>query len=96
MRTSTRVTFSRGNTEPPDARVSKVKHKSVKKVGRPPLEKGEKRSRQLRVRITGRELDKIRASAKASGQTISMWMRSMMFFAIKGIHGPVRRSKIDA
>ena len=47
----------------------------AKKVGRPKLPKGNAKAGYLRVRLRTSELRAIEAVAKASGQTVSEWVR---------------------
>jgi hypothetical protein len=48
----------------------------AKKVGRPKLPKGEAKGRIVPVRFTAEDLRAIEASAKATKQTVSQWVRS--------------------
>jgi hypothetical protein len=59
----------------------KPKHR---KVGRPPLPKGNAKAIMLRVRITAEERKAIADKAKFSKQTASEWIRSALNAAIKG------------
>ena len=47
-----------------------------KKLGRPPLPKGNAKAIMLRVRITPDEAKTVEAAARASRQTVSEWVRS--------------------
>jgi uncharacterized protein (DUF1778 family) len=47
----------------------------AKKPGRPKLPKGNAKAGYLRVRLTADELRAVEAAAKASGQTVSEWVR---------------------
>lgn len=49
--------------------------KKTKKRGRPKLAKGTAKGVYLRVRLTASELEAIEVSAKASGQSVSEWVR---------------------
>lgn len=49
-----------------------------KRVGRPTLPKGNAKAVMLRVRISPSDLRAIEATAKASKQTVSEWIRSMI------------------
>jgi hypothetical protein len=49
-----------------------------KKPGRPALPKGEAKAETLRIRVTASELKGYGAKAKASGQTVSEWIRSTL------------------
>jgi hypothetical protein len=49
-----------------------------RKPGRPKLPKGNAKAAFLRVRLTLDELQAIEATAKASKQTISEWIRSKL------------------
>jgi predicted HicB family RNase H-like nuclease len=55
-----------------------------KKVGRPKLPKGEAKGKIVPIRFAPEELKAITAAAKASDQTISQWIRSMLNAAIQG------------
>lgn len=50
--------------------------KKTRKPGRPKLPKGNAKGVYLRVRMTASELEAIEAAARASGQTVSEWVRS--------------------
>jgi len=50
----------------------------VKKAGRPPLPKGDAKVATLRIRVTPEELRAVEASAKASKQSVSEWIRSTL------------------
>jgi len=50
----------------------------TKKPGRPTLPKGEAKAETLRIRVTPSELKAFGAKAKASGQTVSEWIRSTL------------------
>jgi hypothetical protein len=54
-----------------------------KKVGRPKLPKGKAMGRIVPVRFADGDLKAIEANAKASGQTVSEWIRSTLDAAIK-------------
>uniref|UniRef100_E6PXI2 Uncharacterized protein n=1 Tax=mine drainage metagenome TaxID=410659 RepID=E6PXI2_9ZZZZ len=49
--------------------------KKTRKPGRPKLPKGNAKARYLRVRLTASELRAIETAARASGQTVSEWVR---------------------
>jgi hypothetical protein len=49
-----------------------------KKIGRPKLPKGEAKGSIVPVRFSPEELKRVRASAKATNQTVSQWVRSML------------------
>lgn len=53
-----------------------------RKVGRPRFPRGEAKSRIVPVRFASADLKAIEAKAKASGQTISEWIRSTLNAAI--------------
>lgn len=46
--------------------------------GRPPLPTGNAKAVMLRVRLTRDELRAVEANAKASGKTVSAWIREML------------------
>lgn len=48
----------------------------LKKAGRPKLPKGEAMGSVIQVRFTAQDTRAIEAAAKASGQTLSGWVRS--------------------
>ena len=50
--------------------------KKVSKPGRPPLPKGIAKAKYLRVRLTPAEYQTVEDAAKASGKTVSEWIRS--------------------
>ncbi len=52
--------------------------KKARKVGRPKLAKGMAKGRIVPVRFTMDDLKAMAARAKASDQTISEWIRSMI------------------
>jgi hypothetical protein len=56
----------------------------AKKVGRPKLPKGEAKGKIVPVRFRQEDLKLIEATAKASNQTVSEWIRST-------IHATVHR-----
>ena len=49
-----------------------------KKVGRPMLPKGNAKAVMLRVRVTPDDLKAMKATAKASKQTVSEWIRGTL------------------
>ena len=49
-----------------------------KKVGRPVLPKGNAKAVMLRVRVTADDLKAMKATAKASAQNVSEWIRSTL------------------
>jgi predicted DNA-binding protein len=53
------------------------------KGGRPKLPAGAAKGRIVHVRFTSEEIDRINELAKASGKTISEWIRSMLNAAIE-------------
>ena len=55
-----------------------------KKVGRPPLPKGEAKGRIVPVRFTGEALKAMLAIARAKKQSLSEWIRSTLSAAIQG------------
>ena len=55
-----------------------MKQTKPKRAGRPPLPKGSAKGVMLRVRLTPDELQKIESAAKASGKTVSAWIRQML------------------
>lgn len=50
----------------------------VKKVGRPPLPKGDAKVATLRIRVTPEELRAVESSAKIAKQSVSEWIRSTL------------------
>jgi predicted HicB family RNase H-like nuclease len=50
----------------------------VKKAGRPPLAKGDARSKFIRIRVTPEEFRAIEKTSKAQKQTVSEWIRSTL------------------
>jgi methyl coenzyme M reductase subunit D len=54
-----------------------------RKVGRPSLPKGVAKGGVLGLRLTHDERRKIAAKAKASGQTVSEWARSILIAAME-------------
>jgi len=57
--------------------------KTRKKIGRPRLPKGEAKGRIVPVRFDADTMKRITASAKASDQTVSEWIRSTLNAAIQ-------------
>jgi predicted HicB family RNase H-like nuclease len=55
-----------------------------KKVGRPILPKNHARSGKVQVRLNADELRRVETAAKASNQTVSEWIRSILAPAIGG------------
>jgi hypothetical protein len=55
-----------------------AQQKKPRKVGRPKLPKGEAKGRIVPVRFTPDETKAIEAAARASKQTVSEWIRSML------------------
>ncbi|HEV2297904.1 MAG TPA: hypothetical protein VGR72_05255 [Candidatus Acidoferrales bacterium] len=53
-----------------------------KKVGRPPLPKGEAKGRIVPVRFTGNALKAMVAAARTKRQSLSEWIRSTLEAAI--------------
>jgi hypothetical protein len=53
--------------------------RKTKRAGRPKLPKGEAMGRVIQVRFTAKDTRAIEASAKASNQTVSEWIRSMVY-----------------
>jgi hypothetical protein len=53
-------------------------HPKPKKIGRPRLPKGEAKGSIVPVRFSPEELKWVRASAMASNQTVSEWIRSIL------------------
>jgi hypothetical protein len=49
--------------------------KKTRKPGRPKLPKGNAKAGYLRVRLTAGKLRAVEAAAKASGQSVSEWVR---------------------
>jgi len=49
-----------------------------KRVGRPALPKGNAKAVMLRVRVTADDLKAMKATAKASAQNVSEWIRSTL------------------
>ncbi|MFL6350454.1 MAG: hypothetical protein ACJ74Z_01195 [Bryobacteraceae bacterium] len=54
-----------------------------KKLGRPKLPKGEAKGRIVPVRFRQEDLKRIEATAKASNQTVSEWIRSTIHAAVQ-------------
>jgi predicted HicB family RNase H-like nuclease len=55
-----------------------------KKPGRPRMAKGEAKGTIVPVRFSPEERQRIEAAAKASGKTLSAWVRSTLNAAIGG------------
>jgi predicted HicB family RNase H-like nuclease len=55
-----------------------------RKVGRPTLPKGNAKDVMLRVRVTPDDLKAMKATAKASKQTVSEWIRGTLRTAANG------------
>lgn len=60
-----------------------MSQKRTRKVGRPKLPKGEAKGRIVPVRFTADDIRAVAASAKASNQTVSEWIRSTLNAAIQ-------------
>jgi hypothetical protein len=58
--------------------------KKLRKPSRPKLPTGEAKGRIVPVRFNGDDLNRIATAAKASGQTISEWIRSTLSAALAG------------
>ena len=58
------------------------KQPKPKKVGRPPLPKGNAKAVMLRVRVTPDERQAIETAAKAKNQKAAEWIRSTLATAI--------------
>jgi hypothetical protein len=56
--------------------------KKTRKPGRPKLPKGESKAKFLRVRVTPDEMKAFEKEAKASGNSVSEWSRSILRAAI--------------
>lgn len=56
--------------------------KKTRKPGRPKLPKGEAKGRIVPVRFSGDDLEAIASAAKASKQTVSEWIRSILTAAL--------------
>ena len=54
-----------------------------RKPGRPKLPKGEAKGRIVPVRFASEDIRAVEAAAKASGQTVSEWIRSTLNAAIQ-------------
>ncbi len=54
-----------------------------KKMGRPTLPQGHAKAGRVQVRMNDTELGKIAAKAKASKQTVSEWVRSILIAAME-------------
>jgi hypothetical protein len=52
--------------------------KKPSKAGRPPLPKGDAKEVMLRVRVTADERTAFKKLAKASDQSVSEWIRSVL------------------
>jgi hypothetical protein len=55
-----------------------VSRKQSKKVGRPPLPKGEAKGKIVPIRFKAEDLKAVEAAAKERGQTVSEWIRSVL------------------
>ncbi|MBA3912710.1 MAG: ribbon-helix-helix protein, CopG family [Acidobacteriales bacterium] len=53
-----------------------MSQKQAKRIGRPPLPKGEAKDSTVQVRLTAEEIRAIDSAAKATSQTRSEWIRS--------------------
>jgi uncharacterized protein (DUF1778 family) len=49
-----------------------------RRVGRPTLPKGHAKASKIQVRLSPKEQARIEAAAKAKGQTVSEWIRSLI------------------
>ena len=58
--------------------------KKPSKAGRPPLPKGDAKEVMLRVRVTAEERTVFKKLAKASDQSVSEWIRSVLSATIQG------------
>jgi hypothetical protein len=52
--------------------------KKTRKVGRPPLPKGQAKGRIVPIRLTHDERLRYQKTAKANGQTLSEWVRGTL------------------
>ena len=55
-----------------------VKNKKARKVGRPPLPKGQAKEKIVPVRLTNGEAISFGRAARASKQTLSEWIRGTL------------------
>lgn len=53
------------------------------RIGRPPLDPSEARSRLFQMRLTDAERESYEAAAKGAGQTLSAWIRDRLNRAAK-------------
>jgi uncharacterized protein (DUF1778 family) len=56
-----------------------------KKIGRPKLPKGEVKGRIIPIRFNANEVKRLEAAAKASGKTVSEWVRNALAANLKAI-----------
>ncbi|HYB84203.1 MAG TPA: hypothetical protein VED86_02645 [archaeon] len=52
--------------------------KKARKVGRPPLPKGQAKGRIVPIRLTHDERTRYEKEARSNGQTLSQWVRSTL------------------
>ena len=60
------------------------RQRKTKKLGRPPLPKGQAKGRIVPMRLTSAEAASFVKAAKARKQTLSEWIRSTLHAAIEG------------
>jgi hypothetical protein len=58
--------------------------RKTRKPGRPKLPKGEAKGSIMPIRFSPEERKRVEAAARASGQTVSEWVRSTLAAAIGG------------
>jgi hypothetical protein len=66
-----------------------------KKAGRPKLPKGEAMGRVIQVRLTAQDTKAIEAAAKATNQTVSEWIRGLIYQWFPA-HCPVCKEDVRA
>ncbi len=59
-------------------------NKKARKVGRPPLPKGQARGKIVPMRLSPAEATAFEKAAKAAKQTLSEWMRSTLNAKVNG------------
>ena len=55
-----------------------------KRIGRPKLPKGEAKGKLVALRLSASEEKRVSAAAKASGQSVSQWIRSTLEANLNG------------
>jgi predicted DNA binding CopG/RHH family protein len=59
-----------------------LSQQKTKRLGRPKLPKGEAKGRIVPVRFNSEAIKAVEAAAKAKGQTVSEWIRTILEAAI--------------